>query len=192
MTYTPDIPQSGESLGSTRDRIRTNFEQQSTVFGNNHYTYNDLEEGKHQKVQTPAQVADVASAALEPVLYARAADNAGVLQFSRGPSNAAPTPITALQSAGAVPCANNASIPVLDFTGLPLCMAMIYAFDSLGSGRKALAYVWWDGAVLRSEQLTSAVFSIRVDVAGANLSLTNNGTGVAMSIYWTLDFKRLS
>lgn len=192
MTYTPVIPQSGESLGSTRDRIRTNFEQISSVFGNNHYTFDALGEGKHQKVQTPDQVSDVASAANEPVLYAKASSNAGVLQYSRGPSNAAPTPITSLQSVGAIPCANNASIPVLDFAGLPLCMAMIYAFDNLNSTRKALAFVWWDGAVLSREQLTSSTSSIRVDVASPNLSLFNNNTASAMSIYWTLDFKRLS
>lgn len=55
MTYTLDVPVTGNTLGGTRDIIRTNFQRLSVVFDNNHYTYNNSNEGKHRTVQLPNQ-----------------------------------------------------------------------------------------------------------------------------------------
>jgi hypothetical protein len=53
LTYTPDIPQTGESLGGTRDRIRTNFQQIDTVNSVNHVAFADSGSGKHKFLQMP-------------------------------------------------------------------------------------------------------------------------------------------
>ncbi len=192
MTYTRNIPITGDSLGGTRDRIRTNFQLINDDFAINHVAFNALGAGKHKFINQPDQVADVASAANEPVMYAKGTANAGVLQYSRGPSNAAPTPITALQSPGGVALANNTATPVLDFTGIPIAMGIIYAFDSMNTLRKCLAYVWWNGTVLNIENLVSVTSSIRAQVNGTTLELFNNNTSSGMTVYWTLDLKRTS
>jgi len=53
MTFTPDLPISGDTLGSTRDRIRGNFQETSAVFAINHVGFNNLGKGKHIYLQMP-------------------------------------------------------------------------------------------------------------------------------------------
>jgi len=53
MTYTPDIPISGNSLGSTRDRIRVNFQETAAVLAINHIAFNTTGKGKHKYLQMP-------------------------------------------------------------------------------------------------------------------------------------------
>lgn len=53
MTYTQDIPLSGDSLGGTRARINTNFQEIFNVNGINHVDFNDSGEGKHKFLQMP-------------------------------------------------------------------------------------------------------------------------------------------
>lgn len=53
MTYTTDIPVTGDSLGGTRDRFRTNFQQIDSVISVNHVGFNLLGEGKHKFLQMP-------------------------------------------------------------------------------------------------------------------------------------------
>ena len=125
-------------------------------------------------------------------MYAKGTGAAGVLQYSRGPSNAAPTPITALQSPGSVAVAINATTPILDFSGIPRAMGMIYAFDTTDASKHCLAFVWWNGTVLNVDQLTAAAASIRAQVSGSTLVLQNNNSAAIMNIYWTLDLKRTS
>jgi len=57
MTYTNSIPVSGDSLGSTRDRIRVNFEQIAIVEAINHVAFDSLGEGKHKFLQMPGVTA---------------------------------------------------------------------------------------------------------------------------------------
>tara|TARA_R110000868_G_scaffold242990_1_gene498679 strand:- start:526 stop:1122 length:597 start_codon:yes stop_codon:yes gene_type:complete len=51
--YTDDIPNSGESLGSTRVRIHDNFAQIFAVFNQNHVNFNETGEGKHKYLEMP-------------------------------------------------------------------------------------------------------------------------------------------
>lgn len=53
MTYVSDIPISGDSLGSTRDRIRVNFQQIAIAESVNHVAFNSSGEGKHKFLQMP-------------------------------------------------------------------------------------------------------------------------------------------
>lgn len=63
MSYTNDIPAAGDSLGGTRDRIRTNFELIQSVFGQNHWTFGQTSQGNHKFIQMPEVTA---SGALVP------------------------------------------------------------------------------------------------------------------------------
>ncbi len=53
MTYTPNVPNSGESLGFTRDLIRGNFQVLNTAFSVNHVALSTSGQGKHKFVEMP-------------------------------------------------------------------------------------------------------------------------------------------
>lgn len=55
MTFTTNIPVSGDTLGGTRDRIRTNFQEIANVESVNHIAFNQVDEGKHKFLQMPEQ-----------------------------------------------------------------------------------------------------------------------------------------
>jgi hypothetical protein len=50
MTFTPNIPQSGQSLGQTRDPIRDNFTNYNTVVSVDHMAPNSADQGRHKQV----------------------------------------------------------------------------------------------------------------------------------------------
>jgi hypothetical protein len=80
MTYTTNIPVSGDTLGGTRDRIRTNFQEIANVMAENHVAFNDADEGKHKFLQMPVQAAAPATGASEAAFYVKD-DGGGVAQF---------------------------------------------------------------------------------------------------------------
>lgn len=59
MTYTADIPLSGETLGSTRDRTRSNFQQIASLIAQNHIPFNTAGQGKHKFLQMPEQLGSI-------------------------------------------------------------------------------------------------------------------------------------
>lgn len=65
MTYNPNLPSTGQSLGFTRDPIRTNFQLIATTFANamqpNHNAINSAGAGKHIFVQMPVQTTGAAN-----------------------------------------------------------------------------------------------------------------------------------
>ena len=71
MTYTPNIPQTGQSLGSTRDPIRTNFQQIDAVNSINHESFDTANKGKHKFLQMPEQSTAPTTAADEGGLYTK-------------------------------------------------------------------------------------------------------------------------
>lgn len=66
------IPLSGQSLAQTRDGIRQNFIDLNRGFSVDHVTYNALtDEGKHNKVTLPVQVADPSTNTTEMAIYSK-------------------------------------------------------------------------------------------------------------------------
>lgn len=60
MTYNPNIPQTGTRIDQTYNLITTNFGQLNTIFGNDHFTWNDASvanRGRHKKCTLVAQSA---------------------------------------------------------------------------------------------------------------------------------------
>lgn len=80
MSYSPNLPVSGDTLGGTRDRIRTNFQEIDSVMAQNHVAFNNADEGKHKFLQMPVQAAAPATAASEAAFYVKD-DGSGVAQF---------------------------------------------------------------------------------------------------------------
>lgn len=75
MTYTSNIPVSGNTLGGTRDLVRGNFQQIDTVTAINHVAFNQSGQGKHKFLQMPEQVSAPATLANEAGFYCKQATN---------------------------------------------------------------------------------------------------------------------
>ena len=69
MTYQPDIPKSGDTLGGTRAQINTNFQNLNTAFSANHSALTVSTVGKHIFMQMPEQASAPATAIDEGALY---------------------------------------------------------------------------------------------------------------------------
>lgn len=75
MTFTSNVPVSGDSLGSTRDRIRSNFQQIAIVEAVNHVAFNQTGQGKHTFLQMPEQVSAPVTLVDEAAFYSKVAVN---------------------------------------------------------------------------------------------------------------------
>lgn len=64
MSYTSNIPISGDTLGGTRDRIRANFQLIASVEAVNHVAFGASGQGKHKFLQMPEVTAS--SVAIPP------------------------------------------------------------------------------------------------------------------------------
>lgn len=85
MTFTPNIPQSGQSLGATRTLVNGNFTNYNNLISQDHFAPNNGNQGKH-KQSTYVEVSNPTTAANEIAVYAK--DAAGVSQlFMRRESN---------------------------------------------------------------------------------------------------------
>lgn len=83
MTFTPDIPQTGQSLGATRDPIRNNFTNYNTLVSVNHVAPNAVGQGKHKFVEMPVQSPDPATLAGEGGLFTKTTSSSSELFYLR-------------------------------------------------------------------------------------------------------------
>ena len=58
MSYVTNIPVSGQTLGGSRDQIRTNFQVLNTTIAENHVAMNAANAGKHEFTEMVAQAGD--------------------------------------------------------------------------------------------------------------------------------------
>jgi len=195
MVYKANIPQPTDNLDDSQVDLLGNFQQLDTTYGIDHYafTVSTANLGFHNKITTPLIVGSAHPATgANPILYAmQDSANVGVIQYSRGPNNVVPSPITTRQSqAAAISLAPNATADVLDFTGLPRAMAILYAANLTGNGFQQV-YAVWNGATLLVTNYLSIV-GIEGVVAGAVLRIKNTLPATTLNeIRWTLQMIRL-
>jgi len=197
--FDPTWPTGLVNLDVDYQQGNKNSTQLDTTFGIDHYKYSDqtANNGKHNSVTTPLIVgsAHPVTAAAEPKFYAmQDSANVGVIQYSRGPSSAVPSPVTTLQSpaAGIVVIAGGTT-NVLDFTGLARAVCMLYASSLPASPviapnyTASVAYnLSWNGTIFI---LPANQPLIGITNTGNILQLkSNGGTG---TIFWTLQMLRL-
>lgn len=72
MSFTGGIPQSGQSLGQTRDAIRNNFTNYNDTIKVNHIAPNSAGAGKHTFAEFVVQAASPATTTGEVSVYSRA------------------------------------------------------------------------------------------------------------------------
>jgi hypothetical protein len=203
--YNPAIPQANDDLSDSQGQILQNFDKANSSFGIDHYNFANLtaDNGKHNQITTPAFIDSPPTAlppvtiAAEPKMYAfQDSANAGVLNYSRGPSNAVPTPLTSIHSP-VTPIITTANVPVtvFDFTGLARSFCIATACDMTGVPgviNSNIAFVIWTGSDLNFLVMAGVNSgTIRFQTSGSILQLVST-PGAANNLYWTLDFLRMS
>jgi hypothetical protein len=207
MTYNPLIPQAGDFLSVSQGQILNNFSKANTSFGIDHYPFSDLtaNNGKHNKITTPVFVDNPPSGlppvtiAAEPKMYAfQDSANVGVINYSRGPLNSVPTPITNLQSPStALVMAPTTTINVLDFTGLARAFCLLFAgnAETAPTLARVVALIFWTGAPanILTIDVLSGTSLLTPQVSSTILQIKNSSPLVSLlNVYWTLQMQRLS
>lgn len=200
MVFNPNIPQPDDDLDISQPVLLTNNQDLDNSFGIDHYKFSNAtaNNGFHNQVTTPLIVGSVhpTTAAAIPKIYAmQDSANAGVLNYSRGPSNAVPTPLTTLQSqAAAISINSGSTLTIFNFTGLTRAIAMLYAVDyetiSAIPFPSIVSFVKWNGTSILSTDIQSSA-GFGTFSSGTNLIIRNaSGTNMTQ-IFWTLQFLRM-
>lgn len=199
MPFLNNIPQPGDFLDTiSQPQLLGNMQQLDSTFGVDHYRFSDgtANNGKHNQVTTPLIVGGVhpTTIAAEPKIYAmQDSANAGVLNYSRGPSNAVPTPITFLSSpATPITLAKNTPLQIFDFAGLNLAYGNFWIMDSAlpGAARCNFAVFEWTGVALQIFVPPAMAASYSFNVFGSVFSITNFASATS-TLYWTIQFIRI-
>lgn len=94
MTYEPNIPITGQSLGETRDQFRENFQDINTAFSANHNDLTVDTSGKHKFLQMPEQVSAPSTAVNEGGVYTKEGPEGTTELYFRAENNGSEYQIT--------------------------------------------------------------------------------------------------
>lgn len=212
-TFNPNKPQPGDKLNKSQLDLLLNNQQLDISFQEDHYTFSNgtTNNGKHNQMTTPLidPPAHHTTAPDEPKIYAmQDSANLGVLQYSRGGSDAVPTPLTSLHSGTPFAMATNEIVQLFDFTGLTyaFCIFMAKGFQAAGATNpiSGFAQLSWDGTRLSCWNPTAAKFGTNPIVAiapriralpeftndASPLFSIQNAGGSITDVTWTIQFLR--
>lgn len=200
MVYTRNQPVASDDLDVSQPFLVNNNNGADDSFGIDHYKFSDLtaNNGFHNKVTTPAYVATpptgLAPVTITAPIFYSFQDLAaiGVIQYSRGPSNAVPTPVTSLQSSSvAFPMAPSTSVNILNFSGLTAAICNVYAFgtNTLATITSATATVYWNGTTMSVSTQTGG---LQFGASGSTLVLVTSPATTLTDVRWTLNFERIN
>lgn len=200
MAYDPNIPQPNDDLDDSQGDLLANFQQLDTSFGIDHYAYSNgtVNNGKHNTVTTPLVIPNPAppyvhpTTTTDPKFYAmQDSVNLGVLQYTRGPSNAQPTALTCLQSPSApITLAPMTTTPVLDCSGINSGSFEVTFFGHLlGLPLQRVmgvsTIVFQNSGFTQLGSFTTA--NITISAVGTTIVISNNsGISTYEEILWTL------
>lgn len=157
-----------------------------------------MNNGFHNKVTTPLFIdspptGDPPVTVANPVLYGYSIGASGMLQYSRGPNNAVPTPLTCLQApAAGINLGVGATTDVIDFAGMPGVLAMVYAGNMGANPGVGIAFVTWNSATINQIIDLKPNQGITAQAFGSILRLENTSGLVLNPMVWTLQFLRIS
>ena len=190
MTFNPNIPTSGEKLSASQPVLLSNNQALDNTFEVDHYKFSDgtSNVGKHETVTTPGIA--IPSTTIDPKIYGHeVTTNVGTLQFSRGESNAIPTPLT--NKSGIV-----ASLPfatpvnLLDFTGVTTCNFRVSAFRTGSSSFATFSGSVTGGTLFNTVQLApSGATTFTFPISGNILQILTGSP--ATNVFWCIEFLRI-
>jgi hypothetical protein len=204
MAFTRNRPTAAELLSTSQGLIRDNFNSSDDSFGVDHYKFSDTtaNNGFHNKVTTPLISGSAHPATTTNTIFYAMQDssNLGNLQYSRGASNAVPSPLTKIHSPTApISLANNATTNVMDFTGITFAIGTVYAVNTSNSTTNAnkigvFHFLWhllttgptpfFDIQDVGSSTLTGTF-------TGSILQVKNTSGGSFNNIFWTMELQRI-
>jgi hypothetical protein len=194
-----DSPVGTQKLNITQPQIRNNFSQANTSFGEEHYAFSDetSNNGLHNTVTTPLIIGSAhPTTESNPIFYSmQDTMPVGVIQYSRGPNNAAPTPLTKLHSPlTPITLTSNATTNLLDVSGLNFIYGKIYAINAALIGFSLphieTTFYWATGVGFIFSTPNSVGFTMTF--SGNVIQLRNsNGTSSYNNVYWTLEIVRM-
>jgi hypothetical protein len=195
--YQPNIPTGSVTLDQDWKNIQGNFQSLNITYSIDHYPYTDTstKSGFHKKVTTPTSISDP-DTTTNPTLYAIQQYSAlGVLQYSRGPLNAAPTPITNINSPLTATIINfpNGTIDILDVTGFAFGIFNVYAVNAAPTpvNTAASATVFWNGTNFAASGLPAGSV-IQIISSGSKLQLKNTSSTVPLlKVFWAIEVVRV-
>lgn len=213
--FIPTIPEPDDNLDFSQKQLLSNNAGLDTVFGIDHYNFSDASSNKgfHNEVTTPVFTAAPPTppytpsvtppiTTTNPILYAfQQTTPIGAIQFSRGPSNAVPSPLTRLNSTAAATVLNSVStLNLLDFTGLNQAYVKVYAYNSLDMGgfqANIEATCFWSAAIpafiiniVTDTSLTTPI-GFTIQSSGNILQLKNTSGSNYLNVYWTIELIRV-
>jgi len=198
MTYTQNLPVSGDSLGGTRDRIRVNFQQIATVEAVNHVAFNSTGEGKHKFLQMPEQASAPTTAVDEGGFYAKVGTSPAESNlFFRGENSGYEYQLTHVDSSLTASFSTSAGTNDSGWTFLPGGMLLQYGLRSVAASGSATTITY-------PKAFATAVYSITIgsvtgegNSPGANnqfvkdgsvglttFQIVNSSSSSARKVYW--------
>ena len=196
MIYKKNIPQPTDGQDVSQNDLLNNFKQLDTSFGVDHIDYSDVsgDTGKHNTVTYVVQAAIPLTPVNEIKEFSfEVTANTKEIHFTRGPSDATPTPLTSLNSSGFIAIAAATEVVILDCTGIARTMINCWGFDDPLSNNVYAVYEFiWDGAFFKriSSEDNGGMKWVTSDV-NKTLSLRNNNAFGFTKTYWTVKFIRL-
>lgn len=195
--YDPLVPTGFVDLDTDYANLQNNFQQLDDIFGIDHVKYSIItNSGFHNKVTTPDQVTAPVTVT-NPVMYGLQFNTAvGLLQYSRGPNNAVPSPITNLQSsATGISLLINTTTNILDFTGIGKCICHVYAATMNGVAL-ADAYVsfpiFWTGTTFVGTIISVGSTPVGTFTLENSVNILRIKANVALNnLFWTLRIERI-
>lgn len=207
MVYNPNIPTAPQKLSVSQPLILANFGQLDTSFGIDHYKFSDAtaNNGFHNSVTTPeySTSTDPVTGA-NPIFYGlENTVNLGLLQYSRGPNNAVPTPVTKIQSSSTpITILSGNTINLLDFTGITYALGSVNFGGYISNFTRTIStqyFFFFNNGVFTGSQLqntssmgvtaTGITFLSSGNILQLNFTLIG-GTSVTLG-NWTLDLQRI-
>ena len=117
----------------------------------------------------------------------------GVLQYSRGPNNAVPTPVTFINSPStALSISVGFPIDILDFTGITRAYCKLYAMNTAATFSYSQTTIVWNGSSFTTINREDGTTGLLIASSSGNiLRLGNSNILLTNAVYWTLEIKRL-
>lgn len=200
-SFNPNIPNPGDLLSDSQPVLKTNNQALNNIFGIDHYPFADvsLNQGFHNQVTTPAfSTGTEPSTSTNPIIFARQQTAPlGVLQYSKGPTNAIKCPITNLQSPGTAIVligGNVTNSNILDFTGLNRAFVVLTVSNyQAGLRDQQIFYISFFNGVGFIFTSIAPVNStgFRINNTLNIVRISNNNPSTYTQVFWTLQLLRL-
>lgn len=200
--YQPGIPTGTVNLDVDYLNLQGNFTQANIVYGTDHYPFDNAtpNQGFHNVVTTPVVVNNPpdglppATAAGICKFYSFQQYSAiGPLQWSRGPSNAIPTPLTSLNGGPFnMPTLTN-SPTIIDFAGFNKVIAVLTGFNDApaSADKKPMNSLIVFSQGTSNLGTTVSPGSMGAIMTGTQLAIRNQTATTAGAYYYNLRFLRL-